>query len=85
MKQNAAQELKQTISPELSFKLMQIGQLILELEEEYMHVFGRETQDRLKRMAVMLRELAGEMDGSTGERMLKWKEEVRKNTAMGFL
>lgn len=84
MKQNASQELKQTISPELSFKLMQIGQLILELEEEYMQVFGRETQERLKKIAEMLRDLATEMDGSTGERMLKWKEEVRKNTAMGF-
>ncbi len=84
MKQDTNQEMKQTISPELSFKLMQIGQLVLELEETYIHTFGRETQERLKMIALMLRDLAKEMDGSTGERMLKWKEEVRKNTAMGF-
>lgn len=83
MKQVLNQEMK--ITPELSFKLMKIGQLVLELEEEYMHCFGRETQERLKDIAIMLRELAEDMDGSTGERMLKWKEEVRKNTAMGFI
>lgn len=84
MKQKLKLNLKQTISPELSFKLMKIGQLVLELEEEYMHIFGRETQERLKSISTMLKELAEEMDGSTGDRMLKWKEEVRKNTAMGF-
>jgi hypothetical protein len=84
MKQSTKTKIKQTISPELSFKLMQIGQLVLELEEEYMHLFGRETQDKIKTVADTLKELADEMDGSTGERMLKWKEEVRKRTAMGF-
>ena len=82
MKQKPVQ--KMTISPQLSFKLMHIGQLVLELEEEYLHCFGRDTQQRVRQIAGMLRELAGEMDGSTGERMLKWKEEVKKRTAMGF-
>lgn len=85
MKQTIKTEMKQTISPELSFKIMQIGQLVLELEEEYMHCFGRETQHKIKAIADMLKDLAGEMDGSTGERMLKWKEEVKKRTAMGFI
>ncbi len=85
MKQSTNQEIKQTLSPELSFKIMKIGQLVFELEEQYMHCFGRDTQNRLKQISILLKELADEMDGSTGERMLKWKEEIRKNTAMGFI
>ena len=42
-------------------------------------------QARLQHVANEIRELSEQMSGSTGERMLKWREDIRRRTQQGFM
>ena len=78
----------QKMSPELSYKIMQMGELIFELEEEYMHTFSRRVQEKVKQVSQLLRELSEEMEDRHSERMLNWKKfrkDVLKKTQQGFM
>lgn len=83
MKQQIEQQQK--MSTELSYKMMQLGELIFQIEDEYMHVFGRDTREKVKHAANLIREISEEMEDRHVERMNSFRERVRINTQQGFL
>lgn len=85
-KQETTITQKQTISPELSYKIMQIGEVVLEIEEDYMHCFGRETQEKIKHVVQLIREIAEtEMVQMHADRLKKHWEYALKMCQQGFL
>jgi hypothetical protein len=69
------------LSAELSFKIMQVGQLIFELKTDYIQFFDEDTRVKLLQVNEIVEELAQQMTGSTAERMYLWrveKEEKKK-------
>ncbi|MDM8001736.1 MAG: hypothetical protein QUS66_02335 [Bacteroidota bacterium] len=63
------------LSAELSFKIMQIGQLIFELETDYIQFFDEDTRLKLLQVNQIIEELAQQLSGSTAERMYLWRVE----------
>ena len=79
--QSQKQKLEQKLSAEMSFKIMQVGQLILELKTDYIQYFDEDTRLKLLQVNEIIEELAQQMTGSTAERMFLWrveKEEKRR-------
>lgn len=73
--QTQKQKLEQKLSAELSFKIMQIGQLIFELKSDYLHLLDEDTRVKLLQANELIEELAQRMSGSTAERMYLWRVE----------
>lgn len=79
--QTPKQKLDIKLSAELSFRIMQIGQLIFELKTDYIQFFDEDTRVKLLQVNEIVEELAQQMTGSTAERMYLWrveKEEKKK-------
>ena len=79
--QTQKQKMEMKLSAELSFKIMQIGQLIFELKTDYIQFFDEDTRVKLLQVNEIVEELAQQMTGSTAERMYLWrveKEEKKK-------
>jgi hypothetical protein len=79
--QTQKQKMEMKLSAELSFKIMQIGQLIFELKTDYIQYFDEDTRIKLLQVNEIVKELAQQMTGSTAERMYLWrveKEEKKK-------
>jgi hypothetical protein len=79
--QTPKQKLDIKLSAELSFKIMQIGQLVFELKTDYIQFFDEDTRVKLLQVNEIIEELAQQMTGSTAERMYLWrveKEEKKK-------
>jgi hypothetical protein len=79
--QSQKQKLEQKLSAEMSFKIMQVGQLVLELKTDYIQYFDEDTRLKLLQVNEIIEELAQQMSGSTAERMFLWrveKEEKRR-------
>lgn len=72
-KQQEKMEIK--LSAELSFKVMQIGQLIFELKTDYIQFFDEDTRLKLLQVNQIIEELAQQLSGSTAERMYLWRVE----------
>ena len=76
MKQENKQELVQTLSHELSLKLMFTGQSILEIESDYMHCLSRHMQEKIHEAVKLLEETAREcMNDIYVDRMHNWEQE----------
>ncbi len=73
--QTQKQKMEAKLSAELSFKIMQIGQLILELKTDYIQYFDENTKLKLLQVNEIIEELAQRMTGSTAERMYLWRVE----------
>ncbi len=73
--QTQKEKMEIKLSAELSFKIMQIGQLILELKTDYIQFFDDDTRLKLLQVNEMIEELAQQMTGSTAERMYLWRVE----------
>jgi len=73
--QKQQQKMEQKLSAELSFKIMQIGQLIFELKTDYIQFFDEDTRLKLLQVNEIIEELAQRMTGSTAERMYLWRVE----------
>jgi len=73
--QTQKQKMEMKLSAELSFKIMQIGQLILELKTDYIQYFDESTKLKLLQVNEIIEELAQRMTGSTAERMYLWRVE----------
>jgi hypothetical protein len=73
--QTQKQKMETKLSAELSFKIMQIGQLILELKTDYIQYFDENTKLKLLQVNEIIEELAQRMTGSTAERMYLWRVE----------
>jgi hypothetical protein len=73
--QTQKQKIDQKLSAELSFKIMQIGQLMFELKTDYIEFFDDDTKVKLLQVNQIIEELAGQMSGSTAERMYLWRVE----------
>jgi len=69
------QKMDTKLSAELSFKLMQIGQLVFELKTDYIQYFDEDTKLKLLQVNELIEELAQHMTGSTAERMYLWRVE----------
>lgn len=83
-----AQEMKQTqkLSTELSYKIMQIGEAVLEIEEDYIDLFqDDELRQKIHNAAKLLKEISDQMVDIHVERMLNWRQYVRKMTQRGFM
>jgi hypothetical protein len=81
--QSQKQKMEQKLSAEMSFKIMQVGQLVFELKTDYIQFFDEDTRLKLLQVNEILEELAQSMTGSTAERMYLWrveKEEKRRIT-----
>jgi hypothetical protein len=81
--QSQKQKMEQKLSAEMSFKIMQVGQLIFELKTDYIQFFDGDTRLKLLQVNEIIEELAQQMTGSTAERMFLWrveKEEKRRIT-----
>jgi hypothetical protein len=79
--QSQKQKMEQKLSAEMSFKIMQVGQLIFELKTDYIQFFDEDTRLKLLQVNEIIDELAQQMTGSTAERMYLWrveKEEKRR-------
>ncbi len=79
--QSPKQKMDIKLSAELSFKIMQVGQLIFELKTDYIQFFDEDTRVKLLQVNEIVEELAQQMTGSTAERMYLWrveKEEKKK-------
>jgi hypothetical protein len=79
--QSPKQKMDIKLSAELSFKIMQVGQLIFELKTDYIQFFDEDTRVKLLQVNEIIEELAQQMTGSTAERMYLWrveKEEKKK-------
>lgn len=79
--QSQKQKMEQKLSAEMSFKIMQVGQLVFELKTDYIQFFDDDTRLKLLQVNEILEELAQRMTGSTAERMYLWrveKEEKRR-------
>lgn len=73
--QTQKEKMEIKLSAELSFKFMQIGQLILELKTDYIQFFDNDTRLKLLQVNEIIEELAQQMTGSTAERMYLWRVE----------
>lgn len=85
-KLSTEQKLQQKLAPELSFKIMQIGETILQLEEDYLNLFeDEELKAKIKKAADLIREIAEDMQDMHAQRLKEWRKYVRRSTGMGFL
>jgi hypothetical protein len=73
--QTQKEKMEMKLSAELSFKIMQVGQLILELKTDYIQFFDDDTRLKLLQVNEIIEELAQQMTGSTAERMYLWRVE----------
>ncbi len=73
--QSQKQKMEMKLSAELSFKIMQVGQLVLELKTDYIQFFDDDTRMKLLQVNEIIEELAQQMTGSTAERMYLWRVE----------
>jgi hypothetical protein len=73
--QTQKQKMEIKLSAELSFKIMQVGQLVFELKTDYIQYFDEDTRLKLLQVNEIVEELAQEMTGSTAERMYLWRVE----------
>ena len=81
--QSQKQKMEQKLSAEMSFKIMQVGQLVFELKTDYIQFFDDDTRLKLLQVNEILEELAQRMTGSTAERMYLWRvEKVEKRRIM---
>lgn len=79
-------EQVQKMSPELSYKIMQIGETLLQIEAEYLQVIeDEELKQKIKTASNLLREIAEQMEDHHAERMLNWKKHIRIMTQQGFI
>lgn len=86
MKQSMEQKMTQKLSTELSYKVMQIGEAVLQIEEEYIDVIPNEDlKNKIHLASKLLKEIADQMVDIHAERMLNWKKYVRQMTSRGFL
>jgi len=79
--QSQKQKMEMKLSAELSFKIMQVGQLVFELKTDYIQYFDEDTRVKLLQVNEIIDELAQQMTGSTAERMYLWcveKEEKKR-------
>jgi len=68
--------LEHKLTHTLSMKIMEIGQIIFEIEEDYKHSLSRRAFEKIKRAKELLYEVANEhMTPITAERMKNWKQE----------
>ncbi len=73
--------LEQKMSHSLSMKVMAIGQIIFELEEDYKNSLSRQAFAKLQQAKEILQEVAAEfMTPITVERMNNWKKEKEART-----
>ncbi len=72
---DTTQEMQQKLQHKLSVQLMEIGQTILELEENYMTCLSRQMQEKVHNAADNVLEVAKSMTDITAERMKNWKKE----------
>ncbi|HNW28942.1 MAG TPA: hypothetical protein PKN50_10730 [Spirochaetota bacterium] len=73
--QSQKQKMEMKLSAELSFKIMQVGQLVFELKTDYIQFFDEDTRVKLLQVNEIIEELAQQMTGSTAERMYLWRVE----------
>jgi hypothetical protein len=73
--QSQKQKMEMKLSAELSFKIMQVGQLVFELKTDYIQYFDEDTRLKLLQVNEIIEELAQQMTGSTAERMYLWRVE----------
>jgi len=90
MKVNAEQVLVlkqvQKLAPELSYKIMQIGEAVLQIEEEYLHVIeDEELKQKIKTASKLLMEITEQMQEHHAERMLNWKKHIKAMAQQGFI
>jgi len=79
--QEMAMSLEQKMSHSLSMKVMAIGQIIFELEEDYRNSLSRQAFAKLQQAKEILQEVASEyMTPMTVERMNNWKKEKEDRT-----
>ena len=71
-------EMKPEMSQELCFKIMRIGQFVLELEDKYMQNLSRDMQVRLKSIIWLLKDIAEDLPEHVQERMEKWEEDITR-------
>lgn len=74
--QEMSMSLEQKMTHTLSMKIMEIGQVIFELEEDYKHSLSRQAFAKLQQAKEILQEVASEyMTPMTAERMNNWRAE----------
>jgi len=73
--QSQKQKMEMKLSAELSFKIMQVGQLVFELKTDYIQFFDEDTRVKLLQVNEIIEELAQQITGSTAERMYLWRVE----------
>ncbi len=87
-KQEQKQEQKQvqTMTTELSYKVMQIGEAVLEIEQDYIDLFeDEELKEKIHNAAKLLKEISEQMVDIHAERMLNWQKYKRRMVQQGFL
>jgi hypothetical protein len=73
--QSQKQKMEMKLSAELSFKIMQVGQLVFELKTDYIQFFDEDTRIKLLQVNEIIEELSQQMTGSNAERMYLWRVE----------
>ena len=86
MKQKIEQTQIQKLDTELSYKIMQIGQAVLQVEEEYLpFIKDDELKQKIKTASKLLKEIAEQMEDYHAERMINWHKYIRRKTQQGFI
>lgn len=86
MKQQIELKQVQKLSTDLSYKIMQIGEAILEIEEDYLDHFKDEVlKEKIRTASKLLREISAQMEDRHAERMLNWRKRVSRMTQQGFI
>ena len=84
MKTKLQQEQK--LTPELSYKIMQIGETLFQIEEDYFHLIeDEELKNKIKNAIILLKEISEQMEDHHAERMLNWRKYITKMAQMGFI
>ena len=86
MKQKIESKQVQRMTPEISYKIMQIGETLLQVEEEYLHIIDdEELKQKIKNAGALLKDIAEQMEDHHAERMLNWKAYIKKSAQQGFM
>ena len=86
MKQKIELKQVQKMTPEISYKIMQIGETFFQIEEECFHLINdEELKQKIKNAGALLRDIAEQMEDHHAERMLNWKVYIKKSAQQGFM
>jgi len=86
LENNMKQKLIQKLDTDLSYKIMQIGEVIFQIEKEYLPtIIDEELKQKIVTASKLLKEISEQMEDHHAERMLNWHKHIRRKTQQGFI